>query len=390
MFIKRLAVHRAVLALALAALVIPASVFGQDNSGWVGKRVITRYGAVFQIGKQVVDDEVRSTNLAISGKERSILRVYRVEHVNGNWLWLKTENRGVEGWVKAEFVIPYDQALDYFTNQIRANPDEGQWYNYRGIVWALRGEYDIAIADFSEAIRLDPGDEGAFNNRGTARRHKNDFDKAIADHNEAIRLNPTFSLAFMDRGLAWSQKKDYENAIADYNEAIRLDPNDASAFICRGWVGSQKKDYDKAIADYDEAIRIEPKYALAFSNRGIARSNREYEKAIVDYSEAIRIDPKFASAYNSLGWLWATCPERKYRDGKKAVESATRACELSEWKNAYRLETLAAAYAEAGDFDNAVEWQEKAIKFYADADARKKGEERLKLYKDKKPYRETD
>jgi tetratricopeptide (TPR) repeat protein len=375
----------------LAALVVPTSAFGQENSGWIGKRVITHYGAVLQIGNQVVDDEERSTNLAISGKARSILRVYRVEHVNGNWLWLKAENRGVEGWVKAEFVIPYDQAVDYFTNQIRANPNEGQWYNYRGTVWGLRGEYEIAIADFNEAIRLDPGNEDAFNNRGIARRHKNDFDKAIADHNEAIRLNPKYSLAFRGRGLVWSQKKDYENAIADYSEAIRLDPKYAAAFIGRGWVWLQKKEYDKAIADDDEAIRLDPKYALAFSNRGIARCNKkEYDKAIVDYSEAIRIDPNFASAYNSLAWLWATCPERKYRDGKKAVESATRACELSEWKNAYRLETLAAAYAEAGDFDKAVEWQEKAIKFYADADARKKGEERLRLYKDKKPFRDKD
>ena len=378
-------------ALIFAALVIPTPVFGQDNSSWVGKRVITHYGAVLQIGNQVVDDEERTTNLAISGKERSILRVYRVEHVNGNWLWLKAENRGVEGWVKAEFVIPYDRAVDYFTNQIRANPNEGQWYNYRGTVWGLRGEYDIAIADFNEAIRLDPGNEDAFNSRGIARRHKNDFDKAIADHNDAIRLNPKFSLAFMGRGLVWSQKKDYENAIADYSEAIRLDPKYAAAFIGRGWVWSQKKEYDKAIADDDEAIRLEPKYALAFSNRGIARCNKkEYDKAIVDYSEAIRIDPNFASAYNSLAWLWATCPERKFRDGKKAVESATRACELSEWKDANRLETLAAAYAESGDFTKAIEWQEKANKLYTDPDARKKGEERLMLYKGKRPYRETD
>jgi hypothetical protein len=53
------------------------------------------------------------------------------------------------------------------------------------------------------------------------------------------------------------------------------------------------------------------------------------------------------------------------------------------------LATLAAAYAEVGEFDKAVEWEEKAIQLYANADDRKKGEERLKLYKDKKPYRET-
>ena len=177
-------------ALLLAALVVPTSVFGQDNSGWVGQRVITHYGAVLQIGTQVVDDEKRSTNLAVSGKEGSIFRVYRVDQVNGNWLWLKAEKEGVEGWVKAEFVIPYSQAIDYFTNQSRANPNQWTWYIRRGVIWSERGEYDIAIADFNEAIRLDPGNEAAFNNRGNAWRLKEEYDKAIADYNEAIRLDP--------------------------------------------------------------------------------------------------------------------------------------------------------------------------------------------------------
>ena len=114
-------------ALLLAALVVPFSVFGQDNSGWIGQRVITHFGAVLQIGNQVVDDEKRSTNLPVSGKDRRVFRVYRVEHVNGHWLWLKAEKEGIEGWVKAEFVIPYDQAIDYFTNQIRSNPTGGVW-----------------------------------------------------------------------------------------------------------------------------------------------------------------------------------------------------------------------------------------------------------------------
>jgi len=78
------------------------------------------------------------------------------------------------------------------------------------------------------------------------------------------------------------------------------------------------------------------------------------------------------------------------RDGKRAVELATRVCELTEWKYANPLDTLAAAYAEVGDFDKAVEWQEKASKLYTDADDRKKGEDRLKLYQQRKPYREED
>lgn len=117
---------------------------------------------------------------------------------------------------------------------------------------------------------------------------------------------------------------------------------------------------------------------------------KQYDKALADLDTAIRLGPGNAAAYNNRAWLWATCPDARYRDGTKAVESATRACELSDWKQANQLDTLAASYAERGDFDKAVEWQEKANKLYTDADERKKGEERLELYREKKPYRKTE
>ena len=196
---------------------------------------------------------------------------------------------------------------------------------------------------------------------------------------------------YIRRGSVWNEKGEYDIAVSDYNEAIRLDPSREVAFINRGNAWFHKKEYDKAIADYNEAIRLDPKYAVAFNNRGCAwRAKKDYGKAIADYNEAIRLDPKYADAYNSAAWLLATCPNERCRKGKKAVELAIRACGLGEWKDANMLATLAAAYAEVGDFDKSVEWQEKANKLYTDADDRRKGEERIKLYKEKKPYRDKD
>jgi hypothetical protein len=101
------------------------------------------------------------------------------------------------------------------------------------------------------------------------------------------------------------------------------------------------------------------------------------------------LDRGLAAAYNGRAWLLATRLDAKDRDGKKAVESSTKACDLSEWNDAYCVGTLAAAQAEAGRFDDAVKWQTKANGMYSDADAKRKGEERLELYREKKPYRDA-
>ena len=149
-----------------------------------------------------------------------------------------------------------------------------------------------------------------------------------------------------------------------------------------------KGEYDNAIADYNAAIQLDPKDAVAYSNRGVAWGiKKEYDKAIADFSEAIRLDPKDVGAYNNRAWLLATCPDAKFRDGKKAVELATKACELSEWKEAHSIDTLSAAFAEAGNFSKAVEMEERALEA-ASAESRSGFAARLALYRQKKPYRQ--
>ena len=77
------------------------------------------------------------------------------------------------------------------------------------------------------------------------------------------------------------------------------------------------------------------------------------------------------------------------RDGRQAVAAATKACEVTGRNEPGLLDTLAAAYAESGDFDSALKWQVKAIELETDAKEKAAYGERLKLYKDKQPYRDT-
>jgi tetratricopeptide (TPR) repeat protein len=305
-----------------------------------------------------------------------------VEEVQGKWLWL-----GV-AWVRKSDVLDEQQALELFSALISLEVSERRWWHNRAAVWSAKGLFDNAIRDLTEAIRLDP-DSRAYNNRGTAWFAKGDNEAAIADFTEAIRFDRRNAFAYRNRADAWNRKGDFDASIADSSAAIRLLPENASAYRVRAMARRGKGDHDAAIKDFTEAIRLDPKFVFAYVDRGTDLANRgDYDEAIDDFNEAIRLDPKYALAYNNLAWLHATCADAKIRDGKKAVELATKACELSNWKDGSCVDTLAAAYAESGDWSNAVKRQEEAIEMATDATARQEGIRRLESYTQRKPHRD--
>jgi tetratricopeptide (TPR) repeat protein len=190
------------------------------------------------------------------------------------------------------------------------------------------------------------------------------------------------------------KRGDYGMAIRLYTKAIASgdlsQENLCAAYNNRGTAWKNKGDYDRAIADYSKAIELDPQYALAYYNRGIAWKNkRDYGRAMADYNKLIELDPKEAAPYNSLAWLLAVCPESKFRDGVKAVELAEKAVELKD-ESGY-IDTLAAAYAEAGRFQEAIKTEERAIeKLEEEGNTKAIAEcnKHLSSYKAGKPWRE--
>ena len=305
--------------------------------------------------------------------------------------WVRIHDHYREGWVQKEDLVSKEDAPIFWDKAVKADPKDTFALYMRGTGWRQKGELDNALADYNECIRLDPADYSNYNARGTVWHDKKDFDKAIADYTEAIRLEPDSALAHNNRGNSWSDKKDYDKAIADYTEAIRLDPKDVYAFNGRGYAWMNKKDYDKAIADYTEAIQVDPKNLFAYNKRGYNyKSKKLYDKAIQDFTEGMRLDPNNHNIIDSNAEFYATCPDAKYRDGKKAVELAKLAIAKAgkDVTRAY-FRTLAAAYAEVGDFELAVTEQRKVLDDkQIDATDKKVQEARLALYRAKKPYRD--
>ncbi|HEX3869765.1 MAG TPA: hypothetical protein VHV77_04985, partial [Pirellulales bacterium] len=111
----------------------------------------------------------------------------------------------------------------------------------------------------------------------------------------------------------------------------------------------------------------------------------KYDEALAAVDDALRLHSDDAQLHNERAWLLATCPDDEFRDGREALASATRACELTKWKAWGFLDTLAAAQAECGEFDSAVETQQKAIDLAPDHE-RADLKSRLDLYVAGKTY----
>jgi len=283
-----------------------------------------------------------------------------------------------------------EKALDEYSQALRIDPKSKLAHEFRGRILRDAGKTDDAFNDFSEAIRLDPNNHGAFVGRGLIDLSRKDFDQAIEDFSEAVRTDPDSASSYANRGLAYAYKRDFEQALINYDAALRLDPSDARALANRAGLYSQQKDFDRAIQDLTAAIQTNPRYGPTYRARASAYLGRkEYAKAVDDFEQALRMDPADDSTLNGLAWLRATCPEASYRNGKRAIEQATAACKISDWRNAGYIDTLAAGYAEVGDFKSAISYEDKAIRCDSSNDEQVRDmQERMTLYRSNKAYRQ--
>jgi tetratricopeptide (TPR) repeat protein len=371
---------------ALAALAIVGSLFvsiesfGGDEHSWAGERIVTkreglRIGHTDAAGWQVYVAELTDM-------------VYTVTDEKDGWLLVR--HGGAEGWLDKQQALLLDDAASFFAERIRLDMRDALAFAHRGRARQENGELERALGDLNEAIRLDPNNPAWLRARGLVYDELKDHDRAIRDYTEAIRFAPRDALTYNRRGMARKAKKEYEQAVRDYSDAIRFDPRWSDAFFNRGNSHKALKDFDRAINDFSEAIRLDPNWTDAYFNRANARrAKKEYARAVDDYRQAIRLDPKDADACGGLAWLLATCPEANVRDGKRAVEQATRACELTSWEAPYFLAVLAAAWAEFGDFEEALKWQQRALESPGyDREEGDKARQRVKLFSERRPYRE--
>jgi tetratricopeptide (TPR) repeat protein len=238
-------------------------------------------------------------------------------------------------------------------------------------------------------LRFEPKNVVALHGRASSLTLLNEPERAIADLEEALRIDPRYTPALLARGEAHARAGRHERALEDFASYLAANPDDAYAHFRRGASLARLERDEDAVAEFSEAIRLDTRLLSAYVERGRAYERLgQGERAIEDLSEAAERAPRYAPAHNELAWLLATSPQQSLRDGRKALEHARTAAELSGWKDAGFLDTYAAALAEAGEYTEAATWESKALELpgFSGA-AREDALARLALYRAGKPFR---
>ena len=180
----------------------------------------------YSIGDRVVQRS-RAFKLHVGDRrtERSVpFDIWSVEKVDGPNIWVSA-SVGIAGWTRADQVVSIDQAMAFFSEQIRDHPRDAFARVSRAVLW------------------LD----------------KNELDKALTDCNEAAQIDPRYGVAYESRASVWLAKNELDKGICDVELALRLDCESVTAYVLRGRIFAQKLAYDKAMADFEQAMRIDPR-----------------------------------------------------------------------------------------------------------------------------------
>ena len=255
----------------------------------------------------------------------------------------------------AEAIIHYQKAL-----QIK--PDNAEARNNLGNALLQEGNVAEAIAHFQKALQIKPDFAEAHYNLGNALLQKGNVAEAIIHYQKALQIKPDYAEAHINLGNALLQKGNVAEAIVHYQKALQINPDFAEARNNLGNALLQKGNVAEAIAHFQRALQIKPGYAGTHYNLGNALLKMgNVDEAISHYQKALQIKPDYAEAQNTLAWVLATCPQASLRNGNKAVKLAQRANQLTGDGNPVVLGTLAAAYAEAGRFPEAVATAQRAL-----------------------------
>ncbi len=255
-----------------------------------------------------------------------------------------------------------DKALAEFQAATRIDPRLTSARFGAGTALQLSDRDQEAVKEFEEALALDHDDVDANRGMATSLFNLGRYDETIRHARRVVAQEPDEHDGYLALAAALDRQGKSGEAIHAYQQALRIRPLDADLHFKLASLYARVGRSDDALRHFDYAVRIRPDHAesrLALAHALLAQG--EFGRAIVQFRAVLERRPGWPPVVNDLAWIMATCRDGRYRDGRVAVQLATSACHATGFQEPGALDTLAAAYAEAGRYDDAVRTAQQAI-----------------------------
>ena len=289
-------------------------------------------------------------------------------------------------------------ALELLSDKIKILPNSTALLKTRARVHYLNEDSALAKADLNRVLELSKDDIEGLLYRARVAIQADDLEAARKDVDTAFELAPNRVETILMRSTIAAEQKRFGDAIGDLLLIIKNQPKDqpnVGLLMQLGLFYSMDDRPSQAIKVFGQVIKIDSEHWQAYRMRGdTLLAMKDYSKAIADFEMALELAPKDdverSGILNNLSWTLSTSLADDVRDGKRALELGLEACELTNYKKPHILSTLAAAYAETGQFDKAVEWSEKAVQLGRESKEPQleQLEAELESYRKKEPWRE--
>jgi tetratricopeptide (TPR) repeat protein len=284
------------------------------------------------------------------------------------------------------------EAIAHYQKALKINPDFAEAHNNLGTALLNQGRLEEASEHYHQALDKDPAFAEAHNNLGVLLTKQGRTAEAIEQYRKAIELNPDPVIMYNNLGELLVTQGRITEAIEQFQKALEIEPDNAKVRYNLANILTAQGRWDEAIEQYQQALKQTPESTHGHYQLGLALQSRgEFAAAIAQFQKVLDLVPRHVTAQNNLAWLLATCPDNSLRNGQKAVEVAQQAVQLSGGNAPEILDTLAAAYAEAGRFPEAVATAQRALDLSAAQNKKPLVEviqDQLKLFESHSPYRE--
>jgi len=286
----------------------------------------------------------------------------------------------------------FEDAIREFQRVLAARPDAATAKIHLGYALVEVGKLDEAEKLLREVLTAEPNHPGALQRLGILLEHRGKYEEAAECLEKAAQIPPPDATTKYELGKVLTELGRDEDARKQLEQVLLLVPRHAPSYLLLGVLSARANNQEAAVDSFRKALAVEPRYTTArFMLAQSLSAQQDFAQAAQVLRDGLEKLPDDAELLNGLAWLLATAPDDAVRNGTEAVRLAEKACQITSRLDPSLLDTLAAAYAEAGEFDEALKTQEEAIrrveKSMPDTDARP-FHERLELYRAGRPYRQ--